>query len=83
MNIEKLTYYIRAAEYSNFSVAATDCHIAQSAMSRTIAEIEKELDIKLFTRFPKKVVLTPAGESFLRDAKKIIESAKREEEEDE
>lgn len=74
MNLEKLMYFIKAAEYSNFTEAALDCHIAQSAMSRSIAEIEKELEVKFFTRFPNKVVLTPAGEVFLRDAKKIIES---------
>lgn len=72
MDLIKLSYFIKAAEYSNFSIAAQECRIAQTAMSRHIAGMEKELGVELFKRFPKKVVLSPAGEVFSCEAKEIV-----------
>lgn len=72
MNFLKLAYFVKAATYSNLSMAAQECHIAQTAMSRHIADIENEIGIKLFIRYPKKVVLTPAGEVFRQEIEKIL-----------
>ena len=72
MDFVKLSYFIKAATYSNFSMAAQECHIAQTAMSRHIADIEKELGVELFKRMPKKVVLTPAGELFFKEIKELM-----------
>ena len=72
MDLDKLSYFHYAATYSNFSMAAKECHIAQTAMSRHIADIEKEIGVELFKRMPKKVFLTPAGEFFFRETREII-----------
>jgi len=72
MDFVKLSYFHSAATYSNFSMAAQECHIAQTAMSRHIADIEKEIGVELFKRFPKKVILTPAGELFFHETKEIL-----------
>lgn len=72
MNIQRLRYFIRVAEHRNFSKAAEDFYIAQSAMSQQIQRLEQELDATLFQRNAKETVLTKAGCIFLEDAKKIV-----------
>ena len=68
----KLDVFVTVSQYLNFSEAANHLHIAQSAVSRNIAELEKELGIKLFDRTRRGCTLTPAGEMFLEEAYKLI-----------
>lgn len=73
MDTQKLVYFHLAATYQNFSRAAEECHIAQTAMSRCIAKLEEELGFKLFDRINHKVILTPAGQCFWEDSVEILE----------
>jgi len=73
MNIHSLTYFAIAAKHLSFTRAAEECLIEQPAMSRQISGIEKELGVKLFTRFNKRVELTCAGESFYREVLDILQ----------
>jgi DNA-binding transcriptional LysR family regulator len=59
----------------SFTEAAKHLHIAQSAVSHDIAELEKELGAKLFTRARTGIVFTPAGEVFFSEACKMISIA--------
>ena len=68
----KLDVFVTVSQYLNFSEAANYLHIAQSAVSRNIADLEKELGIKLFDRTRRGCLLTPAGEVFLQEAFKLI-----------
>ena len=52
------------ARHSSFIRAAEELGIRQPAISRYIAELEHELDVKLFERSHRTVILTPAGEVF-------------------
>ena len=73
MNIQSLLYFASAAKHSSFTKAADECLIAQPAMSRQIAGIEDELGVKLFFRYNKKVVLTPAGKAFYSEIQDILQ----------
>ncbi len=53
------------AQYLNFSKAAKELNIAQSAVSRQIKLLEDSLDQQLIIRSSKKVVLTKKGEDLL------------------
>ena len=64
MEFYQLTYFLAAAQTQNFRKAADLCLVAQSALSRQIAALEDELDVLLFTRYKKRVTLTPAGQEF-------------------
>lgn len=64
MEFHQLTYFLAAAQTQNFRKAAEICIVAQSALSRQIAALEKELDVTLFTRQKKRVILTPEGQEF-------------------
>ncbi len=72
MEIRQLKYFIAAAEELNFTKAAKKCHIVQTAMTQQIANLESELDIRLFERNYRSLSLTAAGEHFLKHAKTIV-----------
>ena len=69
MKFRHLEYFIAAAEELNFTHAADRLHVSQPPFSKQIHDLEGELGINLFERQRKGVVLTPAGKSFLIDAR--------------
>jgi len=73
MEFHQLTYFLAAAQTQNFRKAAERCLVAQSALSRQIAALESELDVALFTRYKKRVTLTPAGQEFARYVRNAME----------
>jgi DNA-binding transcriptional LysR family regulator len=62
----QLDAFFGAARTLNFSQAASELHITQSALSQRIKALEQELDLTLFVRMPRGVQLTEAGERLLR-----------------
>ena len=64
MTIDRLYYFKVVAEELNFTRAAQTCHIAQTAMSRQISMMEKEINCKLLNRSSRNVELTEAGKIF-------------------
>ncbi len=50
-----------AARHQSFTKAAEELHISQSAISRQVCDLENMINIKLFRRAGRKVVLTNAG----------------------
>ena len=72
MNTDQLKSFIQVAENLNFARAAEILKITQSAVSRQIHSLEDELGAKLLHRTTRTVTLTPAGISFLEDAKNIM-----------
>jgi DNA-binding transcriptional LysR family regulator len=61
-----LDAFFAAARSLNFSQAAKELHITQSALSQRIKGLEEELDLTLFVRLPRGVQLTEAGGRLLR-----------------
>ncbi|MGN1403936.1 MAG: LysR family transcriptional regulator, partial [Ruminococcus sp.] len=62
LNEIKIKYFLVLSELLNVSAAAKELHITQQALSKQIGSLEQELDCILFTRVPRGVVLTEAGE---------------------
>jgi DNA-binding transcriptional LysR family regulator len=75
MKFRHLEYFVAAAEELNFTHAADRLHVSQPPFSKQIHDLEGELGIELFERRRKGVELTPAGKSFLIDARRILEDA--------
>lgn len=71
INWSFLDYFIAAAREENFSKAANSLYYSQSYLSKKIAALEEELDVTLFERKGKKVILSPAGEHLYQEASKI------------
>ena len=77
MNPRYLKYFIAVAEEKNFGRAAILLNITQPPLTRQIQHLEAELDVQLFTRTPKGVELTEAGELFLIEARNICSVIER------
>lgn len=65
MELYLLKSFLAVAEARSFSGAARSIHSSQSALSRQIAKLEKELGVQLFERYARRVELTPTGQLLL------------------
>lgn len=75
MELRQLKYFVKSAEYLNFSEAAKHLYITQSTLSQQIKQLEFELGFSLFYRNSRCIELTEAGEEFLPFAKRTIQDA--------
>lgn len=72
MELRVLNYFVATAQKLNMTKAAQKLLISQTALSRQIADLEKELGVKLFIRQPRHLTLTPAGQYLFEQAKEIL-----------
>ena len=72
MNLRQLSYFVRIAESGSFSAAADTLHVAQSALSRHIKELEEELGGALLDRGSRGVTLSDSGKVLFERAKFIL-----------
>ncbi len=72
MEIWQLRCFIALADTLSFSRAAESLYLSQSALSRRISDLEKELGFPLFTRNTRRVELTDTGRALQIAAKDII-----------
>ena len=64
MTLLQLQYFRTLARVLHYTRAAEELHIAQPSLSYSISELEKELDVKLFDKEGRKVLLTVYGPTF-------------------
>ena len=74
MEIRQLKYFVAVATTRHFGQAAERLHMNQSPLSQAIRQLESQVGAALFTRTTRRVELTAAGEAFLIDARRILES---------
>ncbi len=74
VKLSQLRILIAVAEYQNFSEAALQLQISQSAVSHAIAALEDELGVVLVARGRHGANLTPAGERILCHAQQMMRS---------
>ncbi len=72
MDTQNLIAFIEVAEQGSFSLAGEKLHLTQPAVSKRIAALEDQLNIRLFDRIGRTVSLTEAGRVLLPNARKII-----------
>lgn len=73
VTLTQLKYFTEAAAQLSMTAAAARLNIAQSAVSSAIAQLERAVGAQFFIRQRSKgLVLTSAGELFLRDAQSIL-----------
>lgn len=73
ITLTQLTYFLECAKALNMTAASQDLHVAQSAVSTAITNLERSLGVSLFIRqHSKGLLLTPAGEQLLRDTNEIF-----------
>lgn len=72
MEIKQLKAFIAIAEERTFTAGAKRVQLTQAAVSMKIRQLEKEVGLPLFTRTPRRVILTEAGEHLLVRARTIL-----------
>jgi DNA-binding transcriptional LysR family regulator len=71
--LRKLRYFVAVAAEANFGRAAARLYMTQPALSRQIQSLEADIGVRLFDRDRRGARLTPAGEQFCDDAKRLLE----------
>ncbi|MBN1319499.1 MAG: LysR family transcriptional regulator [Thermoleophilia bacterium] len=77
MELYLLRSFLAVAEARSFSGAARAIHSTQSAVSRQIARLEKELGVQLFERYGRHVECTPTGQLLLPLVEDVVAGTDR------
>lgn len=72
MDLKRLKHLVALADTRNFGRAAAQCHLTQSAFSRSIQAAEDELGLQLFDRGTVEATCTDAGAFVVERARKLI-----------
>ncbi|MFM2422954.1 MAG: hypothetical protein RL291_1484, partial [Pseudomonadota bacterium] len=72
MDWDKLRIFHAAADAGSFTHAGDQLRMSQSAVSRQVAALEKDLGVALFHRHARGLVLTEQGELLFRTASEIL-----------
>src|SRR5258708_20058699 len=72
MDLRQFRYFIQAARRENFRKASDDLRVAQSALTRQIQQLERELGFLLFDRVRRGVRLTAAGRRLRERSQHIL-----------
>lgn len=72
MNLRDLQYLVAVADHRHFGRAAEASFASQPTLSTQIRKLEVELDVQLFERQPRKVMLTAAGAAIVARARLVL-----------
>lgn len=76
LEFKHLKAILAITDAGTFTAASEQLHVAQSALSRQISELEDALSIQIFERGPSGTHLTPAGESLSKFARQYLQARK-------
>ncbi|NSZ66536.1 LysR family transcriptional regulator [Agrobacterium tumefaciens] len=72
LDLGRVRSFVAVATELNFNRAARRLNMTQPPLSRQIKLLEQDLDVTLFERTSRSVVLTPAGLAFLSEAQTLL-----------
>ena len=75
MTLQQLKYVVTVAENGTITNTAKKLYISQPSLTNAIHELEKEMNIVIFQRTNKGIVLSQEGEDFLGYARQVLEQA--------
>ena len=67
--------FVRVIDAGSFSGAAKQLRVGQSAVSKTVAQLEDRLGVRLLLRSTHGITLTEAGRTFYERAQRTLEEA--------
>ena len=75
MELRHLRYFTAVVQWKGYREASRHMHVAQPAISQTVADLEEELGLKLFSRAKRRAQLTPEGAVFYSEAMRTLAQA--------
>ncbi|MFA5630182.1 MAG: LysR family transcriptional regulator [Porticoccaceae bacterium] len=77
LDFRSTAIFIQAARDGSFTRAAEHLFMTPSAVSKAINRLEEDLGVKLLSRTPRAVTLTPAGSRFFEEAERLALAVER------
>ncbi|MEG1825940.1 MAG: LysR family transcriptional regulator [Gordonibacter sp.] len=74
MNIKQLRYFAAVVEHGSLSAAAKDQYVTVQAVSKAVADLERELGRDLFVRESRGVHATPFGNAFILKVAPVLQN---------
>lgn len=75
MTLQQLRYAVMVAEKGTISEAAKELFISQPSLTNAIKELENEMQISIFSRTNRGIVISNKGDEFLGYARQVLEQA--------
>ena len=72
MDLRRLKTFVAVADLGTVTKAAVHLRIGQPALSRQISDLQQELELRLFDRVGRRLVLTAQGEQLLVDCRRVL-----------
>lgn len=72
---KNMRVFVEVAKASSFRLAAESLGMPNSTVSRRIAELERDVGLRLFNRSTRRVELTEGGRMYFQNCKRLIEEA--------
>ena len=75
MTLQQLKYVVTVADKGTISEASKELFISQPSLTKAIKELENEMQITIFNRTNKGIVVSNVGDEFLAYARQVLEQA--------
>lgn len=76
MDLRQIGYVVAVADEGGFSAAARRLGVAQPSVSQAVAQLERELGVRLFDRIGRRVNVTAAGAALIPPARRMLLEAR-------
>ncbi len=76
-SITDIELFVRIVDSGTLAAAAASLGVTRSTVARRLAQLERQLEVKLLIRTPRRMALTPAGKEYLGYARRIAADIRR------
>jgi DNA-binding transcriptional LysR family regulator len=76
-DLNQIRFFASVAKAASFTGAAHELALPKSTISRAVARLENRLGVRLLNRTTRRVLLTEAGEAYLRHATRALDEAEQ------
>jgi LysR family hydrogen peroxide-inducible transcriptional activator len=76
LSLRDLEYAVAVADLQHFGRAAERCGVSQAGLSEQVRKLEVLLGTALFERTTRRIVVTPAGEALIGQAREVLGAAR-------
>jgi len=76
LSLRDLEYVVAVADHGGFLRAAERCRVAQPSLSAQVRKLESWLGLTIFERTTRRVLVTPEGQAFVEQARRVLNEAR-------